>query len=116
MDVAEVRVANFSICLALATIITSSFHDQAIGAEPTDTMIRNLSAFSNCVRSNVHLYQGDIHAAKKMGMDVESMLAVQCRVLLGAYIHYCQEAGFEEDACYGDARLVVKDQLKQVGE
>ncbi len=100
----------------MAAVIAALSPSVCASAQPTDLMLNSMTGFSNCVRANVIMAGSGLHGAIKMGLNVQSMLAVQCSGFLQSYVYQCQAAGYPQDACYDDLKLVINDWLKQAGE
>lgn len=111
------KVTRFllGLCFFAVLFMISSVIDHAHAAG-NESMINNAVAFSNCARGNALSAPGQLHKLKMMGGDEASALAMSCGVLVNSYVHFCQEAGYAEDHCYGDLKFMATDALKQIGD
>ena len=101
----------FGVLFVIASCI-----DHANAAQPSEAMMRNAIAFSNCTSSNAELEPGKLHQVKMLGGDEVSVLVMSCETYVDSYIHFCRASGYAEDHCYGDLRTMAEDALRKIGD
>jgi hypothetical protein len=109
------RLVRFVLTLAAFGLlfVVASCIDHAKAAEPSQSMIDNAIAFSNCARGNAVSASSELHKISKLGGDVVTPLIMSCSTLVDSYVHFCQASGYAEDRCFGDLKVIVEDVLKQ---
>lgn len=113
------KLTRFVIgCAAFGVLfIVSSCIDQAHAGTDRDmeNMILNATAFANCSYGNALGEKDRLRQVKMMGGDSASLLAMSCAPLVESYVHHCVAAGYAEEHCYGDIKLMTEDALARVG-
>jgi hypothetical protein len=104
------------LCFFGALFLIASIADHARSQDLPVPFTKNDAAFAGCARANAVTYQGDLHGAKMMGEDEAGALVMSCRDWIGAYVHFCVEAGNTEARCYGNMRAMAADALKGIGD
>ncbi|WP_028732067.1 hypothetical protein [Rhizobium leguminosarum] len=113
------KLTRFLIgCAAFGVLfMVSSCIDQAHAGTSQDmeNMITNASAFANCSYGRALGDKDALRQIKMMGGDSASALAMSCAPLVESYVHFCVAAGYAEEHCYGDLKLMAEDALTRVG-
>ncbi|MGZ2484268.1 hypothetical protein ACVITL_002791 [Rhizobium pisi] len=104
--------AAFGVMILVASCID---HAHAGANQDMENMITNASAFANCAYGRALGGKDELRQIKMMGGDSTSVLAMSCAPLVESYVHHCVAAGYAEDHCYGDIKLMAEDALARVG-